>query len=70
MGKPLRKDGLIEANRLVQEEELMVIQCIDELGTERLGPIFDALEERVPYEQLHLWRLIYQVTSGEETTAK
>jgi ATP-dependent DNA helicase RecQ len=70
MGKPLRKDGLIEANKLVQEEELMVIQCIDKLGTERLRPIFDALEERVPYEQLHLWRLIYQVSSGDETSTR
>jgi ATP-dependent DNA helicase RecQ len=66
-GRPLRRDGLIEASTLSQATKEKVSRCFDELGVQRLKPIFDALDQQVPYDQLHLWRLIYQVTPGEET---
>jgi len=64
-GKPLRSDGLKTYNQLSIEEEQRVFQAFGELGTERLKPVFDALGESVPYDQLHIWRLIYQVMAEE-----
>ena len=69
-GRPLRRDGLIEASTLSPATRERVSRCFDELGVLRLKPIFDALDQQVPYDQLHLWRLIYQVTPGEETKTK
>jgi hypothetical protein len=60
-GRPLNVDGLRAASRLSTEEEKRVVDAFDDCGTALLKPIFDVLNETVPYEQLHLWRLIYQV---------
>ena len=69
-GRPLRRDGLIEASTLSQAARERVSRCFDELGVHRLKPVFDALDEQVPYDQLHLWRLVYQVTPGKKTKIK
>ncbi len=61
-GSPLRVDGLKEASELTAAEEQRVIAAFDESGTDYLKPVFDALDESVSYDQLHLWRLIYQAT--------
>jgi len=61
-GRPLRLDGLTELSELTEAQVKQVIAAFDEFGDLRLKPIFEALNETVPYEQLHLWRLIYQVT--------
>jgi ATP-dependent DNA helicase RecQ len=62
-GRPLNVDGLRAASALTPEEEQRVMEAFDEHGTEYLKSIFVALNESVPYDQLHLWRLIYQVSS-------
>jgi len=65
-GMPLRTDGLIEASTLAQIDEERVMHCFDELGVERLKPVFEAMEQKVSYSQLHLWRLIYLVQGSDE----
>jgi hypothetical protein len=42
-----------------------VLQAFETLGVERLKPIFEALNQTVSYDQLHLWRLIYQASAAE-----
>jgi ATP-dependent DNA helicase RecQ len=64
--KPLRVDGLKEASQLSPEEEQHVMAAFDECGTDFLRPVFDALDQSVSYDELHLWRLIYQVTVAME----
>ena len=62
-GRPLRLDGLTELSELSDTQEKKVIAAFDKYGTQLLKPIFDSLDQTVPYEQLHLWRLIYHVRS-------
>ena len=65
-GRPLSIDGLRAVSRLSPEEEQRVMEAFADCGTEFLKPIFDALNETVPYDQLRLWRLIYQASlTGE-----
>jgi ATP-dependent DNA helicase RecQ len=64
-GKPLRLDGLKAFSQLSIEDEKRVIQVFDRLGIERLRPVFDVLGGVIPYDQLHIWRLIYVVMAEE-----
>jgi hypothetical protein len=43
-----------------------VMAAFEELGDDFLRPTFDALDRNVSYDQLHLWRLIYQVIGAAE----
>lgn len=58
-GKKLRADGLIELSSLAPEQQQRVFQVFDKLGTQRLRPVFDALNEEIGYEELKLMRLCY-----------
>ena len=60
-GQPIRLDGLKELSQLSTSEEQQVIRAFDELGTYRLNPVYEALGQEITYEQLHIWRLIYQL---------
>ena len=65
-GQELRVDGLKDVSELTKDEEHRVIAAFDECGAEYLRPVFDALGGRVSYDELHLWRLIYQVEVAGE----
>jgi len=60
-GRSLNLDELKKISELSEEVEHRVVRAFDEFGTFRLRPIFDALDGTVSYDQLHLWRLIYEV---------
>ena len=45
-----------------RQRKQQIINAFADCGTELLKPIFDALHETIPYDQLHLRRLIYQVS--------
>ncbi len=64
-GKPLNIEGLKASSQLSSEDGERVIAAFDDLGVEYLRPVFDALGGNIPYDQLHLWRLIYQVTKAK-----
>jgi ATP-dependent DNA helicase RecQ len=59
----LRAGGALDAGRLLAEcrlpapQRARVMALFDELGDERLGPVFAALHGAVPYLELHLLRL-------------
>ena len=65
-GRPLNVYGLRTVSKLSPEEEQQVMDAFADYGIEYLKPVFDALNETVPYDQLHLWRLIYQVSLAGE----
>jgi ATP-dependent DNA helicase RecQ len=65
-GKPLREDGLKEASQLSLEDEQRVMTAFEELGDAYLKPVFEALDGSVDYDQLNLWRLIFQVRMAKE----
>ena len=57
----MRVAGLKEASQLSLEEEPRVLAAFEKCGIDFLKPVFDALDGSVSYDQLRLWRLIYQV---------
>jgi ATP-dependent DNA helicase RecQ len=65
-GKPLRLEGLKDASELNDADEQRVMDAFKELGDVYLKPVFNALGGSVSYDQLHLWRLIYQVMAAME----
>lgn len=56
-GYALRSDGLLELSTLTTAEQQRALDAFAELGTERLRPIFDALEESVSFDELKILRL-------------
>ncbi len=61
-GRPLRVEGLKASSQLSEKDELRVMRAFNDLGDDFLRPIFDLLDGQIPYDQLHLWRLIYLAT--------
>ncbi|MBN1667978.1 MAG: HRDC domain-containing protein, partial [Anaerolineales bacterium] len=57
-GKPLRVGGLQAASHLTPPEIERVQAAFTKFGTDLLRPVFDACEEQISYDELHLWRLI------------
>ena len=72
----MREGGSAEAERLRAECTLppdvqeRVLAVFGELGGERLGPIYEALEGKVGYEDLHLLRLVWLVEASAEVGAE
>ena len=59
-GHPLRVDG--DVHSLVKaglDDQERVFKGFDELGTQRLRPVFDRLEGRVSFDDLSVLRLIH-----------
>ncbi len=56
-GEPVDPDPLPAESTLSAAERERVLAAFAELGVERLRPVYDALQERVSYDELHLWRL-------------
>ncbi|MDO9112121.1 MAG: DNA helicase RecQ [Desulfatirhabdiaceae bacterium] len=46
---------------LTSDQQTVVLETFDRLGTEQLKPVFDALYEKVCYDELYLLRLYYLV---------
>ena len=57
----LRVEGLKAFSTLSAEDSKRVMEAFREHGTERLKPVFEAMEGKVRYDELHLWRLIFEV---------
>jgi ATP-dependent DNA helicase RecQ len=56
-GHPLPADRILALSGLSEAEKTATIAAFDELGTDRLRPVFDALGESVSYDELHIIRL-------------
>lgn len=64
-GRPLRREVFKEEISLSEQELKQTIEAFQACGTEYLRPVFDYLNEQIPYEQLHRVRL-YLVAEGSE----
>ncbi len=61
-GYPLRSgDELLTLSALTSDQQDEVLAIYDRLGTEQLKPVFDALNEKVCYDELHLLRLYHLI---------
>ncbi|MCF8259294.1 MAG: DNA helicase RecQ [Melioribacteraceae bacterium] len=58
-GTPLSTDRLLNESTLSPEKQKLVLDKFDELGTEKLAPVYDALKNKVDYNELHLLRLYH-----------
>ncbi|MBK8985299.1 MAG: DNA helicase RecQ [Chloroflexi bacterium] len=57
-GRPLRPDSLLELSQLSPADQQRALAAFAELGTDYLRPVFEALEEAISYDELHLLRLV------------
>jgi ATP-dependent DNA helicase RecQ len=58
-GNPLRPDGFRELSQLSDEMQAQVLAAYAELGTDYLRPIYEALNESVDWDELHILRLYF-----------
>ena len=58
---PLPVERLYAESSLSDEIKDRVLETFDELGPDYLNPVFDAFNETISYEELHLIRVIYWV---------
>jgi ATP-dependent DNA helicase RecQ len=56
-GKELRKSALRAHSQLSTEDQERVLAAFAELGPDYLRPIYDAMNETIDYDELHLLRL-------------
>ncbi len=56
-GNSIPVEPLLQEVALSPEEQQEVLDAFDRLGTDRLAPVFDALNGRISYAELHLMRL-------------
>ena len=60
-GNALAVERLFAASTLTQEQQEKVWLAFAEHGTVALRPIFEACGEQIPYDELHLLRICYQL---------
>ena len=60
-GNSLPLEQLYAESSLSDEIRESVLETFDELGPDYLNPVFDAFNETISYEELHLIRVIYWV---------
>jgi ATP-dependent DNA helicase RecQ len=63
-GHPLRPDGFKEMSQLPAETQARVLAAFADLGANYLRPIYEALDENVSYDELHVMRLYYWSSTG------
>ena len=50
---------VLAASTLTPDQQAQVIENLATLGPERLAPIYEALEQAIPYVELHLLRVVF-----------
>ena len=65
-GKEMRSDNLLVYCDIDARLQQQALDAFDELGTDFLRPVYDVLEERVSYDDLHLIRLHYVTAVAAE----
>ncbi|MFZ2521804.1 MAG: hypothetical protein WA089_24140, partial [Anaerolineae bacterium] len=50
---------VLAASTLTPDQQAQVIEHLAMLGPERLTPIYEALEQAIPYVELHLLRVVF-----------
>ena len=57
-GQRFAPERIRELSALTPEDQARVLAEFATHGTERLKPIFEALEETIPYDELHVMRML------------
>ena len=65
-GYALRCDGLMEEIRFNKETQKRVMATFDSLGSEQLRPVYQALNQSIAYDDLHLLRLYHLNCKNKE----
>lgn len=60
-GNTLPTDHLRAQSSLVPSDQEHVLELFEQLGTERLRPLFDATDGQIHYNELNIWRMVYQL---------
>ena len=47
------------ASKLTLEQQAQVLAAFDDLGAQYLTSVFEALGGTIPYEELHVMRVVY-----------
>ncbi len=65
-GEFLRPGGFLELSKLQESDQQRVLDTFESLGPELLRPVFDALDEEISFDELHILRLhfVSQKDSG------
>lgn len=50
---------VLAASTLTPDQQAQVVAALATLGPERLAPIYEALEQAIPYPELHLLRVVF-----------
>lgn len=56
-GREMRQSNLLELSQLSPAQQQQALEQFATIGPDRLKPIFEALAETIPYDELHLLRL-------------
>jgi len=62
--RPLRADSLLELSHLSPTDQQRALDAFAELGADFLRPVYEALEESISYDELHLLRLVAAAQAG------
>jgi ATP-dependent DNA helicase RecQ len=54
------------ASKLTPEQQAQVLAQFDDMGAQYLSPVFDALGGKIPYEELHVMRVVYCCEQARE----
>ena len=66
-GNPLPVERLRGESTLLSENIERVLETLDELGPDRLRPIYEAFNETVSYEELHLIRAMFWMVRSSDS---
>lgn len=58
-GRPLRAEGLLEHSQLAPDNREKVLAEFAKLGPNYLKPVFDAMQQQIGYDELHLLRTYF-----------
>jgi ATP-dependent DNA helicase RecQ len=61
-GHPIRRDGLLAETSVTGAALQKTLQAFESLGGDHLSPVYQAMNETIPYEDLHVLRLYYVTT--------
>ncbi len=69
-GQDIAPEPLLGESRLSPDERERVLTLFAQHGTDLLRPVYDALEESVPWEELHVLRLYFVTKALKEDTSQ
>jgi ATP-dependent DNA helicase RecQ len=69
-GQRFAPERIRELSALNQDVQTRVLAEFATHGTERLRPVFEALEEVIPYDELHIMRMLALCLGNVTSTAQ